>query len=82
MGQIYVIAGPADAGNTLGIFRRGLIPAGRFAVVRDGEYANGGHGPIAVDGRLYNTGGRPGARRRGLTHTPGTARRAFGGLRR
>jgi hypothetical protein len=23
--------------------------------VRDGEYANGGHGPIAVDGRLYNT---------------------------
>lgn len=40
----YVMAGPAVIGNAFGYHGK-EVPADRFAVVVDGEYANGGHGP-------------------------------------
>lgn len=43
--MMYVLKGPADCGNIFGVHRAGLVPLGRFAVVEDGEYANGGWGP-------------------------------------
>ena len=49
----YVIAGPAGMGNQFGHFRENLLPEGRFAVVEDGEFANGGFGPSTVDGVAY-----------------------------
>ncbi len=51
--RCYVLAGPADCGSRLGYWQEGRVPAGAWAVVADGEYANGGHGPSSVDGRLY-----------------------------
>lgn len=54
----YIIEGGdegRDMGNTFGVFRRGLLAPGRFAVVADGEYANGGRGPSTVDGVAYRT---------------------------
>ena len=51
----YILEGPANCGNIFGYCKRGLVPAGRWAVVKDGEYANGGHGPSTVDGRLYDS---------------------------
>jgi hypothetical protein len=56
-----ILAGPAGCGNLLGYYRSDLVPAGHFAIVHDGEYANGGCGPSTVDGRLYHT--REGAER-------------------
>jgi len=50
-----VLEGPADCGNQFGFLKAGLVPAGKFAVVENDEYANGGHGPCSVDGRLYAT---------------------------
>ncbi len=61
MNDAYIIEGPAGAGNVFGFFHAGLVPAGRFAIVRDGEYANGGHGPSTVDGHAWKT--REGAER-------------------
>jgi hypothetical protein len=52
---VYVLEGPADAGNVFGYWKPGLIPAGKFAVVENGELANGGHGPCTVDGKLYGS---------------------------
>ncbi len=56
-----VIEGPCGLGNSFGYYHDGLLPAGRFAVVSDGEYANGGSGPSTVDGKSYRT--REGAER-------------------
>lgn len=53
MARVYVLDGPASAGNAFGFFKHGLVPAGCSAVVADGEYANGGHGPSTVDGKSY-----------------------------
>lgn len=53
--KLYVLEGPAGCGNSFGFFHAGLVPAGKFAVVTDGEYANGGHGPSTADGKLYRT---------------------------
>jgi hypothetical protein len=50
---MYVLEGPADCGNVFGLWKPSLVPAGRWTVVEDGEYANGGYGPSTVDGRLY-----------------------------
>ena len=50
MSKPYILPGPADAGNQFGYFKRGIVPAGAFAVVEDGEYANGGYGP-SLEGR-------------------------------
>lgn len=47
--------GPADCGNQFGYWTRELVPAGHFAIVTDGELANGGFGPSSVDGKLYPT---------------------------
>lgn len=52
---MYVLAGPADLGNTFGYCKPGGLAAGRFAIVEDDEYANGGDGPSTVDGRTYST---------------------------
>lgn len=52
---LYVIEGPADMGNWGGYWKPGLLPEGRFAVVHDGEYTNGGHGPISVGGKMFRT---------------------------
>ncbi len=52
---MHVIEGPADMGNVFGFFKEGLLPAAKFAVVEDGEYANGGFGPSTVDGKKYST---------------------------
>ncbi len=41
---MYILEGPASAGNEFGFFKPELIPAGCFAVCHDGEYANGGRG--------------------------------------
>lgn len=53
--EVYVVAGPATIGNAFG--RYGYdVPAGKFAVVSDGEYSNGGHGPIQHGARrLYDS---------------------------
>lgn len=51
----YVIAGPSGMGNSFGFFNAGLLPAGKFAVVHDGEYSNGGYGPITTNGRCYGS---------------------------
>jgi len=50
----YIIEGPAEVGNTFG-YSGYEIPAGKFAVVTNGEYANGGRGPSVVDGIYYAT---------------------------
>jgi hypothetical protein len=55
MSEMYILVGPADCGNALGVYKPGLVPAGKFAIVQDGEYANGGYGPVSVDGRLYGS---------------------------
>ncbi len=49
----YIIEGPAGVGNVLGFYHDNLVPAGRFAVVRDGEYANGGAGPCLCTSRTF-----------------------------
>ena len=46
MADMYVLEGPADCGNIFGYWRHGLIPAGRYAVVVDGDLANGGAVPV------------------------------------
>ena len=51
--RMYVLEGPASAGNIFGYFKSGLIPAGRFAIVSDGEYSSGGRGPCAESRELF-----------------------------
>lgn len=51
----YVIDGPCGIGNSFGYYHDDLLPAERFAVCEDGEYANGGSGPSTVDGKMYRT---------------------------
>ena len=46
--KMRVIEGPLDAGNVFGYLRPGLIPVGRWAVVVDAAYVNGGRGPCVV----------------------------------
>lgn len=55
MNSVYILEGPAGCGNVFGIYNPDLLPPGRFAVVRNGEYANGGHGPSTVDGKSYRS---------------------------
>ena len=55
MSKRYILEGPANAGNVFGVWKRGLVPAGRWAVVENDEYANGGRGPCTVDGKLYSS---------------------------
>lgn len=49
----YVLDGPANCGNIFGFYRQGMIPDGAFAVVEDGEYANGGTGPSVAISTLF-----------------------------
>lgn len=53
--KAYVLAGPADGGNRHRYLTRGLVPAGKFAVVQDAEYLNGGQGPCNVAGNLFGS---------------------------
>jgi hypothetical protein len=53
----YIVEGPIEIGNLFG-FSGNEVPVGKFAVVRDGEYADGGHGPSTVTGRWYATRAR------------------------
>lgn len=53
--DLRVLAGPADCGNVFGFYKPGLIPAGKFAVVSDGEYSNGGRGPSVEVATLFAT---------------------------
>jgi|GEM_PF-5140006 len=54
---IRVIEGPTTIGNSFGYYGS-HVPEGKFAVVRDGEYANGGCGPSTVDGIRYGSRAR------------------------
>jgi len=49
-----ILAGPETIGNVFGFYGH-LVPDGKFAVVTDGEYANGGYGPSAIIHRLFNS---------------------------
>ena len=49
-----LLAGPETIGNIFG-FSGHTVPEGKFAIVTDGEYANGGYGPSAVVGRLFDS---------------------------
>lgn len=51
----YIIAGPRGLGNVFRFYSRELLPDGRYAIVRDGEYTNGGQGPSTVDGKMYRS---------------------------
>jgi hypothetical protein len=53
--KTYILEGPADAGNLFGFWKPGLIPAGKFAVVEDGEISNGGYGPSIVTQQVFNS---------------------------
>lgn len=52
MENAVVVAGPCVIGNRFGYFGH-KVPEGKFAIVEDGEYVNGGHGPCSADGKLY-----------------------------
>ena len=49
---MYVIEGPTEIGNRFGYSGHALA-AGKFAIVEDGEYSDGGYGPSSVDGNRY-----------------------------
>ncbi len=49
----YLLRGPAVVGNCFGHFGHRL-PEGRWAIVANGEYGNGGSGPIVI-GPTYST---------------------------
>jgi hypothetical protein len=51
----YIIEGPAKIGNVFGYY--GVqVPQGKFAIVSNGEYYNGGHGPSQYGpSRLFDT---------------------------
>lgn len=52
----YVVAGPAEVGNLGTSFAYGiLVPQGRFVVVRDGEYCDGGVGPSITVNKFFRT---------------------------
>ena len=54
---MYIIEGPTEGGigNAFGFWHIDTnVPEGRFAVVEDGEYANGGRGPSILGG-LHKT---------------------------
>jgi hypothetical protein len=50
----YILAGPAEVGNAFGYWGY-EVPEGKFAVVTDGEYANGGRGPSVVGNIYYSS---------------------------
>ena len=52
MARCYIIEGPAVVGNEFAIY--GVkVPADRFVIVEDGEYADGGSGPSLVSCLAY-----------------------------
>lgn len=53
--KYYVLVGPAHCGNCFGIYKENLVPEGRFVVVSNAQYANGGYGPSIADGISYKT---------------------------
>jgi len=50
--RLYVLEGPKTIGNVFGYYGT-FLPEGRFAVVYDDQYTNGGCGPTAWDGKAY-----------------------------
>jgi len=54
MRHAYIVQGPCIIGNQFGYY--GVkIPDGRWVIVENDEYANGGYGPCSVDGKLYQS---------------------------
>lgn len=51
----YIIEGPAGVGNRFGYHKPELVPAGKFVVVEDDEYINGGYGPCMMNNELYDS---------------------------
>ena len=47
--KFYIAEGPLSIGNQFG-YSGAYVPAGMFAVVRDGEYTDGGRGAISANG--------------------------------
>lgn len=54
MEKKYILNGPFTIGNCFG-YCGTAVPAGKFVIVEDGEYSNGGYGPSTVDGKVYNS---------------------------
>lgn len=52
MSEYYVLEGPQIVGNKFGYYGTEIV-AGQYIVAKDGEYSDGGHGPISADGVLY-----------------------------
>lgn len=51
----YILEGPRGMANVFGFWRSNMLQVGRWAIVEDGEFSNGGHGPISVNGRAYHS---------------------------
>ena len=51
----YILQGPHGMGNQFAAYHAALLPAGRWAIVTHGPYANGGQGPISADGKMYRS---------------------------
>ncbi len=57
MATAYVVEGPRKIGNGFGFYGKDL-PEGKYAVVANGEYANGGYGPARWGRRSCTTTAR------------------------
>ncbi len=75
--RMRILAGPADCGNVFGFHKPGLIPPDHFAVVADGEYANGGRGPSVVTSRLFLSREAAIAAMQGLADPPNDSVRRY-----
>lgn len=47
--KFYIVEGPMEVASQFG-YSGEYIPTGMFAVVRDGEYTDGGRGAISANG--------------------------------
>jgi hypothetical protein len=54
MNTYYVVTHPAKVGNFFGSYGH-VVPEGRYVVVKDGEYSNGGHGPSVAVNYMFKT---------------------------
>jgi hypothetical protein len=54
MCRTYVLEGPAKVGNIFGTYGK-EVPEGKFVIVENGSYSNGGYGPSIVVQKFYET---------------------------
>jgi hypothetical protein len=59
--KFYIIEGPQEMGSQFG-YSGEFLPEGKFAVVFDGGYTDGGYGPISANG--IRNASREGAEKR------------------